>query len=562
NKSKNAIQANEEEFGFSLELGEVTDLAGNRYTEESLLDLEDEFRLKLDWTLEDGHNYKAGDIKTFELPKGINIQENINMELRDASGQLVANTVVTSDKTVELTFTDFVENHSDVNGWMEIISTLDIEEVEVEDGKAILDPIGEEDELRIPIDEGDKSKTIEKKGSPNKGYNADEINWEVIINKNTTFLQNGKVTDELPEGTIYKDGSLKVTKLRVDLYGNVLGDLEEVEITPEISEDGELIIPLGDTNDAYKIEYITEVTDDDKKNFKNNAKLIDDELDDVSAYSTITINRGEPIKKKAATGYDPKTGIIEWEIEFNYNQKSLSDTTLKDMWTPKGMLELVEDSLRFQEVSIDENGNAHREGDAVNLPEGAVLNEVDDGFEVTDISTDKAYKVTYQTKVKDRVLDPVDVSNTAEFGNESDGSGTYVGQFYGSKSAGEIDYAEKTIEWTIKVNQDEYPMEDISIEDTLGEGLTLLEDSMIVTVGGEQYDNHTISDDNPFTINFSADYTTDKEIIITYKTEFDADSVSDHKPTNVAAITWTPEGEDDSITKEVEDGTELNKETK
>src|SRR5699024_8686291 len=131
-----------------------------------------------------------------------------------------------------------------------------------------------------------------------------------------------------------------------------------------------------------------------------------------------------------------------------------------------------------------------------------------------------------------------------------------------SKSAGEIDYAEKTIEWTIKVNQDEYPMEDISIEDTLGEGLTLLEDSMIVTVGGEQYDNHTISDDNPFTINFPADYTTDKAIIITYKTEFDADSVSDHKPTNVAAITWTPEGEDDSITKEVEDGTELNKETK
>src|SRR5699024_1144305 len=195
NKSKNAIQANEEEFGFSLELGEVTDLAGNRYTEESLLDLEDEFRLKLDWTLEDGHNYKAGDIKTYELPKGINIQENINMELRDASGQLVANTVVTSDKTVELTFTDFVENHSDVNGWMEIISTLDIEEVEVEDGKAILDPIGEEDELRIPIDEGDKSKTIEKKGSPNKGYKADEINWEVIINKNTTSLQNAKVTD-------------------------------------------------------------------------------------------------------------------------------------------------------------------------------------------------------------------------------------------------------------------------------------------------------------------------------------------------------------------------------
>src|SRR5690625_6908363 len=104
-------------------------------------------------------------------------------------------------------------------------------------------------------------------------------------------------------------------------------------------------------------------------------------------------------------------------------------------------------------------------------------------------------------------------------------------------------------------------MEDISIEDTLGEGLTLLEDSIAVTVGGESYGDYTLSGDNPFTIDFPEDYTTDEEIIMTYKTEFDADNVPDNKPTNKAAITWTPEGEDDSITKEVEAETELNKET-
>src|SRR5699024_1013901 len=160
-----------------------------------------------------------------------------------------------------------------------------------------------------------------------------------------------------------------------------------------------------------------------------------------------------------------------------------------------------------------------------------------------------AYKITYQTKVKDRVLDSVDVSNTAGFGTESDGSGTHIRQYYGAKSAGTIDYAEKTIEWTIRVNHDEYPMEKISIEDTLGEGLTLLEDSMNVTVDGESYGDYTLSGDNPFKIDFPEDYTTDKEIIITYKTAFDADEVPDNKPTNKAAITWTPEGENDSITK-------------
>src|SRR5699024_1852441 len=441
------------------------------------------------------------------------------------------------------------------------ISELDISEVEEEDGEVIIDPIGEEGELRIPIEELNKDKTIEKQGEPNKGYNADEINWTVTINKNKTSLENAKVIDELPEGTEFKDGSLKVTKLKVDLYGNILGDGEEVEVTPEVNENGELIVPLGDTNDAYRVEYVTTVTDDEKKHFENNATLKDDELDDVSAKSTITINRGEPIKKSVVKNYDPKTGIIEWQIEFNYNQKDLSDVTLNDAWTPKGMLELVEDSLKFQEVSIDENGHAHHEGDAINLPEGADLNVVDDGFEVTGISTDKAYKVTYQTKVKDRVLDPEKVKNVAEFGSESDGSGTQIGQYYGAKSAGTIDFAEKTIEWTIRINHDEYPMEDISIEDTLGEGLTLLEDSIAVTVGGESYGDYTLSGDNPFKIDFPEDYTTDKEIIITYKTAFDADKVPNNKPTNKAAITWTPEGENDSITKEVEAETELNWET-
>lgn len=555
-------ETSEEKHGFNLELGEVTDLDGNSYSEEKLLNPQDEFYLNLDWDLADDHHYKAGDTETFDLPNGIKIVENIEVELLDSTGQLVANAVVTPDKKVELTFTNYVETHSDVSGWMQFISTLDEEEVEVEDEEAILEPIEDEGEIRIPLNRENTGKTIEKTATPNKGYNADEINWEVVINKNKTSLKGTKVTDALPEGTVYQEGSLKVTKLKVDLYGHVLEDLEEVEVTPELNENGELVIPLGETNDAYRLEYTTDVTDDGKSKFENNAILKDNELDDVSAKSTATINRGDPIKKTAAKGYDPKTGIIEWEIEFNYNQKDLSDITLKDEWTPEGKLDLVEDSLQFQEVSIDDHGDAHHEGDAINLPENAELVIGEDGFEVSGISTDKAYKATYQTKVKDRVLDSFDVSNTAGFGSESDGDGTSVGTYYGSKSAGTIDYAAKTIDWTIEINHDEWPMENISVEDSLGEGLTLDNESIDITVDGDSYTgDYTLSGDNPFTIEFPDNFITDKKIEISYKTEFDADKVPDHEPTNKADITWTPEGESDSITKEVEAGTKLNWET-
>src|SRR5690625_557428 len=361
NDSKFNIQNSSEKHGFKLELDEILDLDDEAFDEQHPMGPHEQFKLKLNWELEDGHNYVAGDKETFDLPKGIEILDEIEIELTDEHGQVVANAVITPDKKAELTFTDFVEGHSAVSGWMEIISELDISEVEEEDGEVIIDPIGEEGELRIPIEKSNKNKTIEKQGEPNKGYNADEINWSVTINKNKTSLENARVIDELPEGTKYKEGSLKVTKLKVDLDGNILGDGEEVEITPEVNENGELIVPLGDTNDAYRVEYVTEVTDDEKKNFENNATLKDDELDDVSAKSTITINRGDAIKKSVVKHYDPKTGIIEWQIRFNYNQKDLSDVTLADAWTPEGMLELVEDSLKFQEVSIDENGDAHHE---------------------------------------------------------------------------------------------------------------------------------------------------------------------------------------------------------
>src|SRR5699024_10373103 len=210
--SSKATKADDgEKHGFKLELDDILGLDDEALDEQHPMDPHKEFKLNLDWELEDGHNYVAGDTETFNLPKGIKIKQNIEIELKDEHGQVIANVIVKPDKTVELTFTDFVEGHSAVNGWMEIISELDISEVEEEDGEIIIDPIGEEGELRIPIEELNKDKTIEKQGEPNKGYNADEINWAVTINKNKTSLENAKVIDELPEGTEFKDGTLKVT---------------------------------------------------------------------------------------------------------------------------------------------------------------------------------------------------------------------------------------------------------------------------------------------------------------------------------------------------------------
>src|SRR5690625_7526631 len=99
----------EEKHGFNLKLDKVTDLDDEPYSAANLLDPKDEFKLQLEWNLIDGHNYKNGDTITFDLPKGIKIQDEIKVELKDGN-QTVANAVITTNNNNYITFTYYIDN--------------------------------------------------------------------------------------------------------------------------------------------------------------------------------------------------------------------------------------------------------------------------------------------------------------------------------------------------------------------------------------------------------------------------------------------------------------------
>ena len=559
----------DKEQKFHLQIGEVTDLNGVVYDEDHPLGVNDEFKLKMNWTLENQHSYTAGETIQFNLPKEISFGPMKDpIELRDPSSALVATAIVDNNKVVHLTFTDYVENSSNVSGWMEIIAMLDKDQTEEEDGKVTISPIGEENELEIPIDMQDRKKTIEKQGQPNKGYNADEIKWTVTMNKDRLSLEDAKIIDKLPTGTEFKTGSLIVKKQKTSLNGDVLGEETIIGIIPEYDAgNNEITVNLGNINERYVVEYVTVITDEDATTFKNNATLHDAQLEDLAANATITVNRGKPIKKSVVNNYNPKTGVIEWAIEFNYNMKDLQSVTLTDKWESKVPLALVDGSLKFQEMTINAEGQASPVGEAMDLPSGSELVTADDGFSVKNITTDKAYLITYETEVTERVLENFTVQNTAGFGSETTGKiDAPVGQYYGSKSAGTIDYNKKTIDWKIEINHDEYPMEKISLKDTLGNGLTLLPDTIKITVDGAEYKgDFELDDGNPFEIKFPENFKTDKKIEVTYQTRYIADLLDKENGHSIAknqvAITWTPKGSDTSITKGVAASKPLNKDT-
>lgn len=567
-KKTNAMSAKEEsraasamgnEF-FDFKISEVTDLQGNPYNENNPLKPDDEFWVKVDWELKDGHKYIDGDTVTFQLPDELHLNGDLDGELKDDFGNQVATYTITPAGVVTLTFTDYVETHNNVTGWIEIRAELDQDVVQEDDGNIVIGPIEDEGSQVIPIDRSPINKTVEKQGKPNKSYNADEIEWTVTINKNANSLKGVTLEDLLPKGTEYVEGSLEVVKQSATLNGTPVGEKTKVSVTPS-DGDGKLSIPLGDIEEVYTLTYKTKVTDLEEKNFKNTVTFKDANLGDTSANATVTINRGDPLKKGVVKHYDPKTGIIEWYLEFNYDQKQLESVTLADHWKPEGKVELVDGSLTFQEVEIDENGNAQFVGEPVDPSAlGGSLSKVADGFEVSGITTDKPYYIVYKTKVIDRELEGFRMENVASFDGNEYGEGYNIGQYVGAKSAGNIDYAKKEIEWTIRVNMDQRQMNDVIITDTLGEGLTLIENSIQMTIGGESKTDFKLDSGNPFKLSNIGD--TNQEIIVTYKTKYDPNKLpQDNKAHNTAKISWIPEGSSDHISREVKAEKPVNKET-
>src|SRR5699024_3834843 len=144
---------------------------------------------------------------------------------------------------------------------------------------------------------------------------------------------------------------------------------------------------------------------------------------------------------------------------------------------------------------------------------------------------------------KDRELDGFELSNIAGFDGYTTGSGTGIRQMVGTKSATNINYKDQIITWKVQVNLDEHHMNNVVVTDTIGEGLTLIDDS--VQVNGTNT-NYKLNNGNELVVNLG-DLTTSAEI--TYQTTYDPENLPEVDEqliaNNKANIEWTPEGLED-----------------
>lgn len=543
------------------------------YTEENeqsknRLSQGENVRLVYDWKIGEGdggyHEVKSGDTYEFDLPQEFKLHNDLIDEPLTYNSSSVGSFTVTRDNKVTMTFNENVENYSFVEGLIKIWSTIQIvEEKETIEFDIEFPTVGEGKIIPVKM-KPEKGSAIEKSGTPDNSYNGTEFYWTVDINTSLDELDHVVLSDIIQNGQKLVDSSIKVYELNVALNGDKAQGKEITSGFENRSNELKVEIDFGSINSAYRVEFITIISDlnwEDEKVFKNEAELIFDG-GNKTAEASVSIKRGKTLEKKSAH-YDWETQTITWEIKYNYNQRSIpaGEAVLVDTLEIPDSLSLKIDSFNVVEMIIDENGN-DTETD-VSLEEGTDYSVVQSGNGFTlsfknDIN--KPYKITYQTRIEGKVYeDFLEVVNRVVTGDGKNGKGEQTirqGILIKSHDKENADYKNKKVEWTIRFNVNKYNMENVVLKDTFtNKGLELDPDTLTVQVEGgselEKGSDYTLEQITPdswkdgFKIEFkNDDATKEKEIVITYTTTFTyADLINGSKSfVNHVLLEWYEDG--------------------
>ncbi|QWU47859.1 SpaA isopeptide-forming pilin-related protein [Bacillus sp. NP247] len=507
----------------------LTDKDGKPFTEDNRPSTDSPANIEFTWELLKSMNVKSGDYYIFDLPKHFKIYNTINSPLYDSENNTIGNFTVTKEGKVTMTFNDYVEEHPDLVGNLQLKTEFNKAEIKGTTTQEIPFPIKDKD-VSITVDFKPNVQTAtNKKGLPDRPINTNEINWTVEMNKTKDKLINAVFKDTIPQGTNLNKDSIKVYYLEVDVNGNATrgaeADPADYKITS--SDGSKLEIAFKDNIDkAYQIEYTTKITDENVENFQNNVTITSDNQKQQNASSTVTVSRGTHLNKTSK--YDPKTQMIEWTITYNGDQRDIkkTDAILKDVFDAAHVLD--ENSIVVKNASYDDKGKLVT-GDAVT---NYTVSKKKNGFDLQfneDINS--AYVITYKTKPTDNVITDGKVKNTvtADNGSSKENEAGFKQQnIIKSNNKAETNYKDKTTTWTIIVNNNNYPLNNATITDTFDHGGLQLKDKKLEIKDGDytlQAGTDYVLDvtDKGFNITLIGTYQSNmtKTLVVKYTTDFD-----------------------------------------
>ena len=224
------------------------------------------FRLNAEFDLS-GKNVKAGDQTIITVPDAIIINSD-NIEIKDINtNEVIAHAKLSADnKSITLTYTDYVEKHSDTHGSFFFYARVDFKKhpqqgeipVEITINKETI-PAGKVS--FTGIGDGDPS-LLSKTSWVNEGDKR-EVQYTISVNRTKQNVKSVTIEDHLKfTNASYVKDSIKVIKGKFSyetgewVFSNRVDVTDQHKIT--FSEDGQsFVVELGDMTeeDQYRISY-------------------------------------------------------------------------------------------------------------------------------------------------------------------------------------------------------------------------------------------------------------------------------------------------------------------
>ncbi|NWL86233.1 hypothetical protein DMN77_01305 [Paenibacillus sp. 79R4] len=522
----------------------------------------DEVAIIYDWSLpDDRHAYDDGSTYSFYLPEEFAIPYELKGDLTGGVGKYV----VSENKQVTFTFNDQIRGqqlHGQFFVWLSFDQSKLGESLQ---HKIDFSSVGQQD---ITVNFANSAiNMLKKSGVANKhNFNSDEIEWTIEFNQAEKEIKDAKLTDNPGDGLEIK-GNITITEMEVLLNG-------DLKPTNHVRTETAFPIDLGDINKAYKVTYKTSVkapTEGNFKNreFKNTATLTGDNGYSEGMPSSVYISFNEPLNKKVgkAESKDLPSGgslwIVDWSIEYNYNQQKISQPILEDSFGPSNGVhfKLANDKVNVYKVNIDSNGSATRDA-LINASEcDLVILKDASGFETgftlefhNEIT--EAYVIEYQTEITERIYSGQDVNNSVTFGTLTKSDHKWLNERIFKKNVIREDFNKKEIEWQLILNEDKFEMAEVKIQDDYaGRHMKLLQDS--IRVDGQKlavsaFELEPGNYSEGFTLKLKSGETIKDPVIITYATSFDpkAGKPAEGLYKNKATMTWKDLNGQKSLVKE------------
>ncbi|MGX7150167.1 Cna B-type domain-containing protein [Enterococcus ureasiticus] len=270
----------------------IVDKNGN---ETSNIPINSNFKVRYDWSIPNDIDVYEGDQMEIILPSELQTIQNTVLEFKDSAGNIIAYGQATSSggNNFVVTFTDYVETHSNINGFFEFYVEFSTQVKPGEVIDIVFDISGATVTIPVTPEEPDPGPGPDPESKPEEdkfyksGYfemdGPGTLSWFVNIippkfQENPVFpnlyepLNNVTLFDELGNGQELIKGTVQVRRAYGWTGGVVsTGEWEDFPVTNYDIAKGTFEVELGNMDDGLgrQVKYITQITDPYQEVFDN-----------------------------------------------------------------------------------------------------------------------------------------------------------------------------------------------------------------------------------------------------------------------------------------------------